>query len=131
MSSSQPPLKDVDIVELLDRLKQDSKSQREEAISQLEPHVQDELNQALAAQELLAQMAPIQPPVTLPSQTARRTRRRLRSNVEERRGKIDAVVTIAVIALVLSIIFLITYQLREFHKRGDVKVIKLQLTPED
>lgn len=131
MSSSQPPLKDIDIVELLDQLQRDSKSQRAEAISQLEPHVQDELNQALAAQELLAQMAPVQPPVTLPSQTARRTRRRLRSQVEARRSKIDAVVTIAVVALVLSVIFLITYQLREFHKRADVKVIKLQVTPED
>ena len=131
MSSSQPPLKDIDIVELLDQLQRDSKSQRAEAISQLEPHVQDELNQALAAQELLAQMAPVQPPVTLPSQTARRTRRRLRSQVEARRSKIDAIVTIAVVALVLSVIFLITYQLREFHKRADVKVIKLQVTPED
>ena len=96
MSSSQPPLKDIDIVELLDQLQRDSKSQRAEAISQLEPHVQDELNQALAAQELLAQMAPVQPPVTLPSQTARRTRRRLRSQVEARRSKIDAVVRIGV-----------------------------------
>ena len=131
MSSSQPPLKDIDIVELLDRLQQDSTSQRADAISQLEPHVQDELNQALAAQALLAQIAPVQPPVTLPSQTARRTRRRLRSQSEARRSKIDIIVTIAVVALVLSVIFLITYQLREFHKRADVKVIKLQLTPED
>jgi len=131
MSSPQSPLSDADLVELLDRLQQGSEEQRKELLLTLDPHVREEITQAFAAQQLLAQISPVTPPPSLPLQTARRTRRRLRSQAELTRNKTDGFVIIAVIALILSVIFLVIYKLGEIQKREEVKVIKLQLEPED
>lgn len=93
----------------------------------LDPTLRAELEQAQAARDLLAQLAPAIPPHSLPRQTARRVRRRLRyerSQVE--RGKLSGLVTVATILLVLSVIFLIAYKLREVRKRDQIEVIKLE-----
>ena len=131
MSSSQSPLSDADLVELLDRLQQASEEQRSEILLALDPHVREEITQAFQAQQLLAQISSVTPPPSLPLQTARRTRRRLRAQAEITKNKTDSFIGIAVIALILSVIFLVTYKWGEIQKREDVKVIKLHLEPKD
>ena len=131
MSDPKPPVNDLDLVEILDLLDGASEDRRQDILSELEPHVQEELNQALAAQLLLAQISTIHPPETLPSQTARRTRRRLRAQSEVIQNKSDHIVTVAVVALIFSIIFLVMHQVKELKKREEIKVIKLQQDQED
>ena len=135
MSASEPPtpvktFNDETYAELFDHLlERENRGDDEPTIEDLDvpEEVREELLSALAARDLLAQLAPVNPPGSLPSQTARRARRRLRlQRSQEGRGRLDGLVTVAVIALVLGIVFSLIYQLREISRRGHVEVIKLE-----
>ena len=142
--SSREPLNERELIDLINQVELLPQSDElselsasDESIKEqnlmlrgLSEEQQAEVERALSAQRLLAQLAGAQPPDDLPMKTARRARRRRRQElVRPNKTWLDQLLGLAVLLLIVAIISLISHHLRDERMRKRVEQLKVQPHP--
>ena len=110
-------------IEFIDQLK--IEKQARVNLEELSTPLKDEIEQALQAQNLLAQLSTMEVPADLAINTARRARRRKREQNVQKSSWFDTLLSIAVLLLIVTVISLASYYLNEHNAKQSVE----QVTP--
>ena len=111
------------VTDLIDQLNLEQQSDIN--LDELDTTLKAEIEQALQAQSLLAQLPAMEVPEDLAMNTARRARRRRREQALPKSSWFDTLLSIAVLLLIITIISLTSYYLNEYNAKQSVE----QLTP--
>ena len=110
-------------IEFIDQLK--IEQQAHVNLEELSTPLKDEIEQALQAQNLLAQLSTMEARADLAINTARRARRRKREQNVQKSSWFDTLLSIAVLLLIVTVISLVSYYLNEHNAKQSVE----QVTP--
>ena len=110
-------------IEFIDQLKLEKQVQVN--LEELSTPLKDEIEQALQAQNLLAQLSTMEVPADLAINTARRARRRKRDQAMLKNSWFDTLLSVAVLLLIVTVISLVSYYLNEHNAKQSVE----QVTP--
>lgn len=131
MSEQKQVLNEAEIIALLERVETTARQEidHEESDSQalladLDPALQEEINQALQAQRLLAQLKDVQPPQDLPINTARRARRRRRlQESQSSKSWLDLSLSLAVLVLIVVLLSIVGQQVQDNQRKQQIEKI--------
>ena len=126
--SKKEMIDEHEVIDLIEQLESDydSSDAALDSISEFDQSVQEEVANAMVAQQLLAQLEPVTPPEDLPIKTARRARRRRRELLEKsEKTLLDQMLSVAIIILIMSLVSIVIHQLQDQWSRQTVE----QITP--
>ena len=125
--SKKEMIDEHDVIDLIEQLESeyDSNDAALDSISEFDQSVQEEVANAMAAQQLLAQLGTVTPPDDLPMKTARRARRRRREQLEKS-GKtwLDQMLSVAIIILIMALVRVVIHQLQDQWSRQNIEHIQ-------
>lgn len=125
MSDFNKKMSEAEVIEILERFENEPElNDVEDVLLDLDPQLQEEINQALDAQKLLAQLVDVHPPKDLPINTARRARRRRRyQTTQATKSWLDLSLSFAALVLIIVLISIVAQQVQDSQSKQNIEQI--------
>lgn len=125
--SKKEMIDEHEVIDLIEQLESEYNSSDAalDSISDFDHSVQEEVANAMVAQQLLAQLETVMPPEDLPMKTARRARRRRRELLaKSEKNWLDQMLSVAIIVLIMALVSLVIHQLQDQWSRQNIEYIQ-------